>query len=277
MLLHGLGDIDDGPMIRVGDSLAYMSGQASLVLSNPPFGVHSPVKVHATDNDPLAWYEPARGRTDFSYSRPDFVSTTANRPLKFLQHVASSLEPGGRAAVVVPDNALFVDRDGETVRRHLLRNFDVHTLLRLPAGAIPPGGIRSNVLFFNRPTEPPRDTPCTRRLWVYDLRAERFPGDKRAPLQRDAFDDFVACYLPGRDHDERKETERFRAFAYEDLVARDAANLDLWWDEDAAEEERRPPHLIAEEIVNDLSVALGEFSAITDILRARHAESADGW
>jgi type I restriction enzyme M protein len=276
LLLHGPSAVGDEPTIRIGNALTSQPGEVSLVLTHPPFGVRSPITARAT-GDRFGWDGLLRGQDALAFSRRDFVATTANRPLMFLQHVASLLKPGGRAAVVVPDNILFAAGDGEKVRRHLLAKFDVHTLLRLPASAVLPAGLRANVLFFDRPDESRHGTPCTRRLWVYEQRSERSSRAKHTALQRDAFDDFVAFYLPGRDHDEREETERFKAFAYEDLIARDAANLDLWWDEDLAEEECRAPHVIAEEIVNDLSVALSEFSAIADTLRARHAEAEDGW
>ena len=276
LLLHGPTAAEDEPTIRIGNALTSLPGEVSLVLTHPPFGVRSPITVHAA-GDSLSWDRLLHDRHALSHSRRDFVSSTVNRPLKFLQHVTSLLKPGGRAAVIVPDNVLFTAGDGETVRRHLLANFNVHTLLRLPAGAVVPGGLRSNVMFFDRPAQSQRGTPSTRQLWVYDLRFERPSRTKCAALQRDDFDDFVACYLPGQEPDERTETERFKAFAYEDLIARDTVNLDLSWAEDSTEDVYRPAHVIAQEIVNDLGVALSEFSAIADTLRARHVESDDGW
>jgi len=107
-------------------------------------------------------------REDLVIVRDDFWASTSNKQLNFVQHVKTLLKIGGRAAVVVPDNVLFEGGAGETVRRKLLHECDVHTLLRLPTGIFYAQGVKANVLFFDR--KPASETPWTKTLWVYDLR-----------------------------------------------------------------------------------------------------------
>jgi type I restriction enzyme M protein len=103
--------------------------------------------------------------------RDDFWASTSNKQLNFLQHVKSLLKIHGRAAIVVPDNVLFEDGAGETIRRKLLHECDVHTLLRLPTGIFYAQGVKANVLFFNR--KPASETPWTKTLWIYDFRTNQ--------------------------------------------------------------------------------------------------------
>ena len=134
---------------------------------------------------------------------------------------------------------------GETVRRHLLDECDVHTLLRLPTGVFYAQGVKANMLFFDR--KPASETPWTRDLWIYDLRTNRRFTLKTNPLTRADLDDFVACYKP-KDRHERQETDCFRRFSYEDLVKRDKANLDIFWLRDESMEDSAnlpPPDQIA--------------------------------
>ncbi len=132
------------------------------------------------------------------------------------------MEINGRAAIVVPDNVLFEGGAGETVRRKLLEQCDVHTLLRLPTGIFYAGGVKANVLFFDR--KPPSERPWTKKLWIYDFRTNQSFTLKERQLVRSDLDDFVACYNVA-DRDERSETERFKPFTYDELVARDKASL----------------------------------------------------
>src|SRR5712671_4440946 len=143
--------------------------------------------------------------------RDDFWASTSNKQLNFVQHVKTLLKINGRAAVVVPDNILFEGGAGETVRRRLLHDCDVHTLLRLPTGIFYAQGVKANVLFFDR--KPASATPRTKTLWIYDLRTNKLFTLKTNPANR---------------HD-RKETERFRAFSYEELLKRDKLSLDIFW------------------------------------------------
>jgi type I restriction enzyme M protein len=114
--------------------------------------------------------------------------------LNFLQHVFTILKQHGRAAIVVPDNVLFEGEAGETVRRELLKQADVHTLLRLPTGIFYAQGVKANVLFFDR--KPAAEKPWTEKLWIYDLRTNKHFTLKENPPKRSDLDDFVTCYNP---------------------------------------------------------------------------------
>src|SRR5207249_8129285 len=196
--------------------------------------------------------------------------------LNFLQHVFTILKQHGRAAIVVPDNVFFEGGAGETVRRELLKQADVHTLLRLPTGIFYAQGVKANVLFFDR--KPAAEKPWTEKLWIYDLRTNKHFTLKENPLKRSDLDDFVACYFggdlqkqvpPGNRH-ERKESERFKSFPYEDLLKRDKLNLDIFWlkDESLEDSANLPdPDIIAAEIVEDLEAALQQFATIAAELK----------
>jgi len=261
LLLHGIIAPESESPITVDDSLrSTPSEHFDMVLTNPPFGRKSSYKVIGAD-----------GETEtetMSYLREDFWATTSNKQLNFLQHVRSLLTINGRAAIVVPDNVLFEGGAGETVRRRLLEQCDVHTLLRLPTGIFYAGGVKANVLFFDR--KPPSETPWTQKLWIYDFRTNQHFTLKTRALVRGDLDDFVACYNPANRH-ERTETERFRAFSYDELAARDKASLDIFWlrDESLDDGENLPaPEVIAAEIVEDLQAALDQFAAIATSLGA---------
>jgi type I restriction enzyme M protein len=143
----------------------------------------------------------------------------------------------------------------------------VHTLLRLPTGIFYSGGVKANVLFFDKKRA--SDKPWTTALWVYDFRTGQHFTLKQNPLRREHLQDFVDCYQPGKDRSDRVETERFRAFTYDELVARDKANLDITWLKDPElddGEDLPPPEVIAREIINELEAALSEFAAIAEAL-----------
>jgi type I restriction enzyme M protein len=214
----------------------------------------------------------ARGDTEVA--RPDFWVTTSNKQLNFVQHIAQQLKIHGRAAVVLPDNVLFEGGAGETVRRRLLAEYDVHTMLRLPTGIFYAGGVKANVLFFDRrPARPGQ--PWTERLWVYDLRTNQHFTQKQNPLRREHLDEFVGCYRPGQARSGRTASERWKAYDYAELVARDKANLDLTWLRDASLEDADnlpAPEVLAREIVDDLEAALVEFTAVADALEKAAAE-----
>ncbi|HEX5405485.1 MAG TPA: class I SAM-dependent DNA methyltransferase [Pseudonocardiaceae bacterium] len=263
LLLHGIGRPDGDQLVDVGDALATKpTRHASVVLANPPFGRKSSVTVVGADG--------RASREDIAYARSDFWTTTTNKQLNFVQHIASLLTINGRAAVVVPDNVLFEGGAGEQIRRRLLREYDMHTLLRLPTGIFYAGGVKANVLFFDR--RPAAEHPWTTRLWVYDLRTGAHFTLKQNPLRREHLADFVDCYRPGADRSERVETERFRAFDYDELASRDKANLDITWLADPSADnadDLLPPEIIAQEIVEDLQAALTEFTALADTLASR--------
>ncbi len=259
MHLHGIGG-EESPVEGGKDSLASPPSElVDMVLTNPPFGKKSSITVVAEDGKAQ--------RETLSYARNDFWTTTSNKQLNFVQHVKSMLKPdSGRAAVVVPDNVLFEGGAGETIRRKLLHECDVHTLLRLPTGIFYAQGVKANVLFFDR--KPGAAKPWTKQLWIYDLRTNIHFTLKENPLGADDLRDFVACYQT-KDRRKRAETERFKAFDLEALLARDKANLDLFWlkDDDLEASENLPaPDILAREIVEDLEAALLAFTSVETAL-----------
>ena len=262
MLLHGIGKPDGDSLVMVGDALTADSGRRySVVLANPPFGRKSSVTMIGADG--------RESRDDLEIVRDDFWVTTANKQLNFVQHIKTILDINGRAAVVLPDNVLFEGGAGEAIRRRLLKEFDVHTLLRLPTGIFYAGGVKANVLFFDK--KPASETPWTSKLWVYDFRTNQHFTLKQRQLRRSDLDEFVECYGPGRPRDERKASERFQPFTYDELIARDKANLDITWlkDDSLEDLDNLPaPEVIAREIVEDLSAALAEFEAVAAALEA---------
>ncbi len=261
LLLHGIGHPEGDSLITVDDSLRTSpSDHFNMVLTNPPFGKKSSYKVITAEGDTES--------ESMSYLREDFWATTSNKQLNFLQHARSLLEINGRAAIVVPDNVLFEGGAGETVRRRLLEQCDVHTLLRLPTGIFYAGGVKANVLFFDR--KPPSERPWTQRLWIYDFRTNQSFTLKTRQLVRSDLDDFVACYNAANRQD-RKESERFHPFTYDELMARDRASLDIFWLRDESLEDTDnlpPPEVIAAQIVEDLEAALAEFEVIATTLNA---------
>jgi len=182
------------------------------------------------------------------------------------------LDINGRAGVVLPDNVLFEGGAGEILRRRLLSAFDFHTLLRLPTGIFYKPGVKANVLFFDK--KPAAEQAWTQRLWVYDLRTNKHFTLKKNPLRDVDLDDFRSEYRPGA-RDERTESDRWKAFEYEDLLARDKVNLDLTWlrDESLEDIDNLPaPDVIAREIVEDLTAALAEFEAVAAALEVATEE-----
>lgn len=269
MLLHGIGRPDGRSLIEVRDALAEPPhSYPSVVLANPPFGRKSSITVVGEDGK--------ASREDIEYARQDFWVTTKNKQLNFVQHIASMLGIPGRAAIVVPDNVLFEGGAGETVRRRLLKQFDVHTLLRLPSGIFYAGGVKANVLFFDKkPAQP--DMPWTSTMWVYDFRTGQHFTLKQNRLTRQHLDDFINCYRPNEPRSSRIEGERFKQFSYDELLARDKVNLDITWLKDPSLEDADgllPPDVIAREIVEDLTAALAEFSAIAEALEQSSGHSS---
>jgi type I restriction enzyme M protein len=265
LLLHGIGSQDYEPIV-VSDSLAGDPGDRyQVVLTNPPFGKKSSFTVVGQEGEVSKEKE--------TYERDDFWATTSNKQLNFLQHVKTLLKINGRAGIVVPDNVLFEGGAGETIRRKLLHECDVHTLLRLPTGLFYAQGVKANVLFFDK--KPASETPWTKKLWIYDLRTNQHFTLKTHPLKREDLDEFVKCYNPANRHErkatwsEKKPNGRWRAYAYEELVTRDKASLDIFWlkDESLESSDNLPdPDVIAQEIVDDLEAALEQFRLIANDL-----------
>ncbi len=175
----------------------------------------------------------------------------------------------GKAAVVVPANVLFEGGAGETVRKTLLQRFDVHTLLRLPTGIFYAQGVKANVIFFD--AKPASKTAWTKELWVYDYRTNVHKTLKQNRLSKADFVEFIDCFKAG-DRSQRQqldEVSRWKAFNYDELIARDKANLDVFWlkDESLEDTENLPaPEILAQEIVEQLQAALDEFRTVEDIL-----------
>ncbi len=266
LLLHGAGEANGPSLIEVKDSLIADPGRRwSVVLSNPPFGRKSSLTMVGADG--------REAREDLEIERQDFVVTTSNKQLNFLQHIATILDINGRAAVVLPDNVLFEGGAGETLRRRMLKDFDLHTMLRLPTGIFYAGGVKANVLFFDK--KPAGERPWTSKLWIYDLRTNQHFTLKQNPLTRAHLDNFVSCF--GVDRESRVETEQYKFFDYEELVARDKINLDITWlrDESLENLDNLPaPEVIAREIVEDLTAALAEFETVAAALESGAAKSS---
>jgi len=259
MLLHGMTKPTGESPIEVKDALTADPGRRwSVVLANPPFGTKSAVKVITADGKTSA--------ESLEIVRDDFWVTTSNKQLNFVQHIKTIMDINGRAAVVLPDNVLFEGGAGETIRKRLLKEYDVHTLLRLPTGIFYAGGVKANVLFFDR--KPAGEKPWTTNLWVYDFRTNQHFTQKQNPLRREHLQDFVDCYKPG-ERNKRKETERFKKFSYDELIARDKTNLDIFWLKDDSLEDASDlpaPDVLAREIVDELEVAIGEMRAVVEAL-----------
>lgn len=257
LYLHGIGG-DESP-VTVKDSLESLgSDRYDMVLTNPPFGKKSSVTIINGEGK--------ASREAISYERQDFWATTSNKQLNFVQHIKSLLKINGSAAVVVPDNVLFEGGAGETVRRKLLQEYDVHTLLRLPTGVFYAQGVKANVIFFDR--KPASEKVWTERLWIYDLRTNKHFTLKTNPLTYHDLEDFIKCYHPENRHD-RQESERFKAFTYDELIQRDKVSLDIFWlkDESLEDMENLPdPDVLAAEIVDNLEAALEQFRGIVDDL-----------
>ena len=260
LYLHGIGGVND--IIETGDSLVSDPGDRfKMVLTNPPFGKKSSVTIINGEGK--------ADKESLTYEREDFWATTSNKQLNFLQHVKTLLEINGRAAIVVPDNVLFEGGAGETVRRKLLHECDVHTLLRLPTGVFYAQGVKANVLFFDRKAA--SEKPWTEKLWIYDFRTNMHFTLKENPLKYDDLKDFIACYNPDNRH-KRQETERFKVFTYDELMKRDKVSLDIFWlrDESLEDSANLPaPEVLAIEIAENLEAALDQFRGIVESLEEK--------
>ena len=239
--------------ILLGDTLSNEGKalkDADLVLANPPFGTK---------------------KGGGAPTRDDFTFATSNKQLAFLQHIYRSLrkpsgkKPGGRAAVVLPDNVLFEDNTGAKIRADLMDKCNLHTILRLPTGIFYAQGVKTNVLFFQRHAG---ETGGTQDVWVYDLRSNMPKFGKRTPLTEQHFKDFEKAY--GKDPNggsRRKDlgvTGRFRKFSRQEIAAR-GENLDISWlrDESSGDSDDLPePEALAATILERLQTAAKEIQAL---------------
>ena len=257
LMLHGV----EGP-ITLGDSLSpdgEALGKADLILTNPPFGTKK-----------------GGGRP----SRSDFSITadTSNKQLAFVEHVVRALKPGGRAAVLLPDNVLFEDNTGRRLRQWVMELADLHTVLRLPTGIFYAHGVKTNVLFLRRGTS---DRANTKAVWVYDLRANMPAFGKTRPLTLADFAPFEAAYGDdpngGADRVDEGPEGRFRRFTREEIAVRND-NLDIAWlrdDSDAAEDDLSDPEDIAAAILDHLRAALAEVEAVDAELAGEEAVAVE--
>jgi type I restriction enzyme M protein len=252
LFLHNIGDMVGEPTVDRSDSLISEPKQRfDYVLANPPFGKKSSMTFTNEEGE--------EDKDALTYERQDFWETTSNKQLNFLQHIASMLKETGKAAVVLPDNVLFEGGAGEKIRKKLLENCDVHTILRLPTGIFYAQGVKANVVFFD--AKPKDGNVHTTGVWFYDLRTNKHFTLKTRTLKFEDLQDFITCYNPENRH-ERKESERFKNLSYEDLIARDKANLDIFWLKDDTLDnldELPPPGVLALEIIEHLEAALNSF------------------
>lgn len=218
LYLHGVGT--DRSPIACEDSLEKEpSTLVDVILANPPFGIRPAGSVEI--------------------NRPDFYVETKNNQLNFLQHMMLMLKTSGRAAVVLPDNVLFEAGAGETIRKRLLQDFNLHTVLRLPTGIFYAQGVKANVLFFTK-------GESTKDIWFYDYRTDVKHTLATNKLERHHLDDFVACYQSG---DIKKRTEtynaetnpqgRWRKYSIDEIIARDKTSLDITWIKQGGEADDR--------------------------------------
>jgi type I restriction enzyme M protein len=248
LLLHG---IEGG--VELADTLSpdgERLPRADVVLTNPPFGTKK------------GGGRPTR--TDFSIS-----ADTSNKQLAFVEHVVRALKPGGRAAVVVPDNVLFEDSIGQRLRTWLMDLCSLHTILRLPTGIFYAQGVKTNVLFFQRGKT---DKANTKAVWVYDMRANMPAYGKTRPLTVEDFKEFELAYgkeaTGGSKRNDEGEVGRWRCFTREQIKARND-NLDISWLRDTeieAEEQLTDPGDIADAIIDHLRAALTEIETLSEEL-----------
>ena len=269
LYLHGIGSAEGECPVSSQDALAKAVGdgdRVDMVLANPPFGKKSSITIISEKT----------GRAEaakLTYEREDFWATTSNKQLNFVQHIANMLKIDGKAAVVVPDNVLFEGGAGETVRKNLLDRCNLHTILRLPTGIFYAQGVKANVIFFDN--KPASKTPWTKNIWIYDFRTNVHMTLKTNRLVLADFADFIDCYKPDdirqreESVEENGEQGRWKMFTYDEVVARDKTNLDLFWLKDDSLEDTenlRAPAVLAAEIVEQLQAALIEFESVEAVL-----------
>jgi type I restriction enzyme M protein len=240
LYLHGVM-----PTIYLGDSLyeAPRPEKYDVILANPPFGTKGANQVP---------------------DRDDFTVSTASKQLNFMQHFLSVLRPGGRAAVVLPDNCLFEDKAGE-IFKILMQDCDLHTIMRLPRGTFTPyaQGVKANVVFF-------RKGPRTEHVWIYDNRSNIAGITKKdRPLTAGHFAEFEACYGPDPNGQSlRTERERFKRFSLAEIKER-GYKLDITWlkDESLDDADSLPePQDLVTEAVAELEAVVDELKEIMVLL-----------
>ena len=266
MFLHNIGEIDGESSIKPTDALIADDGSRyDYVLTNPPFGKKSSMTI---TND-----QGEQEKQDLTYNRQDFWVSTSNKQLNFLQHIRTLLKINGQAAVVLPDNVLFEGGAGETIRKELMRTTELHTILRLPTGIFYAQGVKANVLFFDN--KPASKNPWTKEVWFYDYRTNIHHTLKKKPMRFEDLVDFIQLYKPDNRHlraetwSPHNEEGRWRKFPYEEIVARDKTNLDIFWlkDKSLSDLDNLPePDILAAEIIQSIEAGLESFKEIAETL-----------
>jgi type I restriction enzyme M protein len=277
-LLHGMEGDDEG-VVHLGNSLGQVGmnlPKADIILANPPFGT-------------------SKGG-DASITRDDLTYPTNNKQLAFLQHIYRNLKPGGRAAVVLPDNVLFEENnDGKSIRQDLMNKCNLHTILRLPTGIFYAAGVKTNVLFFTKgsATEKLQEENCTTNTWVYDLRTNMPNFGKRTPFGEHHLKPFeVVCNIPLTDRKEgewsfnaeevevessevnegidlRLAHSRWRVFSREFICESKGDSLDISWLKDANSidvADLGTPEDLANEAMTELKGALKDLAKLVNSL-----------
>jgi len=228
-------------------------GRTSLILTNPPFGTKKGGGLPTRD---------------------DFTYPTSNKQLAFLQHIYRGLKPGGRAAVVLPDNVLFESNTGADIRADLMEKCDLHTILRLPTGIFYAQGVKTNVLFFTRGKS---DKGNTKQTWIFDSRTNAPAFGKRTPFT----DEYLANFLSAFGKDPYGTTKRkddgpdgrWRPFTRDEIRAR-GENLDISWLKDNSvtqAEDLEEPEVIAAQILEKLREAMEEMETLSVELEEEEA------
>lgn len=208
LYLHDIGT-KKSPIVCQDSLLDTSDKMYDVILANPPFGTRP------------------QGSVEVAANRPEFIKTSDNQ-VNFLQHIMSIVKTGGRVAVVLPDNVLTDGNATAKVREKLLKDFNLHTILRLPTGIFYAGGVKTNVLFFEKGSE-------TKDIWVYDYRTGIKHTMATKPMTREHLDDFVNCYCSGHMEDrvqsysEENPNGRWRKFTADEVYSRDQLKLDFKW------------------------------------------------
>lgn len=259
LFLHGVGDLRETPEIKVTDSLKDNFEKVDIVLANPPFGKSS---------SDIPTIDEKQDKKDGYFLRKDFWATTSNKQLAFLQHIVSMLKVGGRAAVVLPDNVLFEGGAGEVIRKKLIEECNLHTILRLPTGIFYAQGVKSNVLFFDKTKSNP-----TKEIWIYDYRTNIHHTLKTKQLKIGHLAEFITLYnnkdLANRRENWNIENGRWRKYTIEEILTRDKTNLDIFWlkDESLIDLDNLPDaETLIDTIIENIESALVSFKTIKDNL-----------
>ena len=244
LYLHDIGT-EKSPIICQDSLLDTSEKMFDVILANPPFGTRP------------------QGSVAVDSARPEFIKTSDNQ-VNFLQHIMSIVKTGGRVAVVLPDNVLTDGNATAKVREKLLTDFNLHTILRLPTGIFYAGGVKTNVLFFEKGSK-------TKDIWVYDYRTGVKHTMATKPMTRADLDDFVNCYCSGHLED-RKETYseknpngRWRKYSEEEVYSRDQLKLDFKW-MDLTEKDDRTIGELLDEMQDKAAAISNAVSKLQEIL-----------